>query len=150
MDLQTIGTAYTTLQFITEAFNLALATKIDEKTRLKIYEAMQRTTSLQNNLFQAQQQLLLLQQENHELKKQIETSQNWASRAAQYKLVKTIGSAMVYEFQGEPHHYACPTCFEINRISILQDSGDKYSSAWPCKTCDQSYKVSQAEPIRFP
>ena len=148
MDLVSIGTAYSSLQLIRDSFTLALNAKIDEQTRSKIHAAMEQITKLQDSLFAAQQQLFQLQQENQDLRRQLESSEGWSNRAAQYKLVHTPGSATVYEFQGEPSHYACPACFEQQRVSILQNSGSVYSGAWPCKVCNQSYEVSVAQPIR--
>ena len=147
MNLEIIGTAYTSLQFIRDSIGLALSAKIDEQTRAKIHSAMDQIIGLQDGLFQTQQQLFSLQQENQSLKRQLEAAQAWESRTASYRLIRAPGSAMVYEFEGEPHHYACPNCFEQGRISVLQDSNSKYSGPWPCKACNQLFLVSISQPI---
>ena len=122
-----ISTAYTALQFIRDSMTLALNAKIDEETRAKIHAAMDQITKLQDGLFHTQQQLLSLQQDNDSLRKQLASVANWEERASKYKLIRAIGNAMVYEFLEQPHHFACPVCFENEKISILQDGNSRHS-----------------------
>jgi hypothetical protein len=147
MDIVSIGTAYTSLQLIRDSIGLALNAKVDEQTRVKIHAAMDHITKLQDGLFQTQQQLLTLQQENEALRNQLAAAHSWQARGANYRLVQAVGGAMVYEYQGVPHHFACPKCFEDERISILQHPGGRYSGRWPCMACAQYYNVTVAEPI---
>ncbi len=56
-------------------------------------------------------------------------------------LTTTPGGALVYAFSGSPSHFACPTCFEEYRVSILQD-GKVISGAWDCPACKTHFNVS--------
>jgi hypothetical protein len=141
MDLTTLTSAYTALQFIRDSMTLAVGAKVDEQTRAKIHAAMDHITTLQDGLFHTQQQLLSLQQENDSLKRELFSAAAWDSRANQYTLVSTPGRAMVYQFSGQPAHYACPNCYETKRISVLQDRG-VMSGAWDCPACSKSFRVS--------
>lgn len=146
MDLTALSSAYTALQFIRDSMTLAVGAKIDEGARAKIHAAMDQITKLQDGLFHTQQQLLSLQQENESLKRELTGVEAWDSRAAQYTLVSTPGTAMVYHFSGEPAHYACPNCFETRRISILQDRR-VVSGSWDCPSCSKSFRISRPRPM---
>lgn len=121
--------------------SLAINSKIDEEARSKIHSALDQVAGLHDMLFHTQQQLLGLQQENADLKRQVAAAQSWEQRAAQYSLVKSSGRALVYRFSGQPEHYACPNCFETSRISILQDRGVA-AGLWDCPACSQSFNVT--------
>lgn len=144
MDLTALTGAYAAVQFMRDSMSVALNAKIDEQARSKINEAMDQISKLQDGLFHTQQELLQLQQANENLRKQIAESSAWNERAKQYSLVKTNGSALVYEYSGQPHHFACPNCFESQRISALQDDRTIRGS-FSCKTCDKQFLV---EPVR--
>lgn len=124
--------------------SLALNAKIDEQARTKIHEAMDQITHLQDGLFHTQQELLALQQTNENLRKELAAVSSWAERANQYQLVQTQGKAVVYEFSGHPHHFACPTCFERQAISPLQDKRQS-NGAFFCPVCSKDFSV---DPVR--
>lgn len=140
MDISTINAAYASLRFIRDSLSIALDAKVDEKTRAKIHEAMGQITSLQDGLFQAQQQLFALIQQNEELRKSVASMNSWKIRAATYNLIQAAGGGLVYEFKDNPKHYACPSCFEQSRISILQDTRT-YERLWDCPVCKASFKL---------
>jgi NAD-dependent SIR2 family protein deacetylase len=127
-----------------DSMSLALNAKIDEEARAKIHAAMDQITQLQDGLFHTQQQLLTLQQKNESLRKELAAMSAWEDRAAQYQLVQSPGRAVVYHFSGQPEHYACPTCFENQRISPLQDMKQPNGVFW-CAYCDKNFPV---DPVR--
>ena len=144
MDLTALTSAYTALQFMRDSMSLALNAKIDEEARSKIHAAMDQITKLQDGLFHSQQQLLELQQINESLRKELAAVSSWDERVKQYSLVQAPGKAMVYEFSGQPHHYACPVCFERKIITPLQD-GKSFTGMFSCKACDKDFTV---DPVR--
>ncbi|WP_156458400.1 hypothetical protein [Rhodanobacter sp. Root627] len=144
MDLSALTSAYTALQFMRDSMSLALNAKIDEEARAKIHAAMDQITRLQDGLFHTQQELLALQQTNENLRKELAAVSSWAERANQYQLVQTQGKAVVYEFSGQPHHFACPTCFERQAISPLQDKRQP-NGAFFCAVCSKDFSV---DPVR--
>ena len=144
MDFTALTTAYTGLQFLRDSRSVALNAKIDEEARSKINGALDQISKLQDGLFQTQQNLLALQQENAELRASLQKHDAWAGKSSQYVLTATIGRAIVYKFSGEPSHYACPTCFESQKISPLQD--DKLpAGTFTCNACKAQFKV---DPLR--
>ncbi|MBD9437959.1 hypothetical protein IB223_17810 [Pseudoxanthomonas sp. PXM03] len=144
MDLSAITSAYTALQFMRDSMSLALNAKIDEEARAKIHAAMDQITKLQDGLFHTQQQLLALQQTNEALRKELATMSAWEDRTSEYKLVQAPGRAVVYQYSGEPRHYACPTCYESRKISPLQDMKQPNGDFW-CATCNKNFPV---DPVR--
>ena len=144
MDFTALTSAYTGLQFLRDSMSLALNAKIDEEARSKINGALDQISKLQDGLFQTQQSLLALQQENSALRDTLEKHNAWVARSAQYSLTATAGKALVYQFSGTPVHFACPTCFESQRISPLQD--DKLpAGTFTCKACKSQFNV---DPLR--
>ena len=124
-----------------------MTAKIDEATRLKMSEALDKLIGAQDSLFDAQQKMFELQEQNASLKRSLEEAERWVAKSDSYKLTSSPGGAVVYEFSGTPPHYACPICFESKRIAILQDRKVSFGT-WDCPGCKAEYNVSESESIR--
>lgn len=67
------------------------------------------------------------------------------SKRARYDLVKTSAGHILWQLKqdqanGEPIHYACPSCMEDGRISILQG----HDEGAECTKCKQWYQIKHA------
>jgi predicted RNA-binding Zn-ribbon protein involved in translation (DUF1610 family) len=91
---------------------------VKEKAR----EVIDKLGDAQDTLYQLRDELLTVQTDNADLKRQIAEADEWKRTAAHYELVKTAGGAIVYKFKGSPEHYACPNCMGAKRITPLQDN----------------------------
>lgn len=97
----------------------------------------------QDRLSAVHGELLDLREENYRLRRTLEDHDRRQERFDQYSLVRTPGSAQVYQ-NGEPpdEHYACPVCFERQEIQVLQRLAPA-SGLYDCPSCKASYSVLQ-------
>lgn len=142
-----LSASYTALRFVRDSMSVALGAKIDEGARVKISEALERLTSVQDCLFEAQQRMFQLQAENTQLKSALADAQSWSDRAGAYSLDVSPGGAVVYRYSGVPEHFACPICLEKKTIAILQDR-KVISGTWDCPSCKAEYAVSESKTFR--
>jgi predicted RNA-binding Zn-ribbon protein involved in translation (DUF1610 family) len=108
--------------------------KIDAAVKEKAREVIDKLGDAQDTLYQLRDELLNVQTDNADLKRQIAEADEWTGTAAHYEMVKTSGGAIVYKFKGSPEHYACPNCMGAKRITPLQDnrtSSGKYRCTSP-------------------
>lgn len=102
------------------------------------------TLEAQEKIMELREFALQLQEENIELKNQLKIKEELLNKINSYKLIETIGGAMVYEAIEEPKHYACPKCMSNNEIHILQGQGSS-SSKVECPNCNNKFKVRETE-----
>lgn len=88
-----------------------------------------------------------LQAENAELRSTLNKSEKFAARSTQYRLTKFKDGAVAYEFvgnsaEGIAHHLACPTCFEDEKMAILQPLHVGFGTTqMGCPVCKTSVAV---------
>lgn len=124
----------------------ALKTAFDISRGLKdINDATVRNSAvidLQEKILSAQQAQFELIKRIEDLEKEIAAISKSQKQLDRYKLTNYGGETFAYELkaetaEGEPIHRACPTCFQNNKISVLQfdfrrDTGqDRYQ----CPSC---------------
>ncbi|MDR5819848.1 hypothetical protein [Caballeronia sp. LZ043] len=149
MDLTAIAGAYQGIRNIKEIVSGFIDSKADAAAKEKVFDVKERLGAIQDTLFELRDTLAALQDENARLRAQVAAGEAWQQRAAEYKLVETTGGAIVYQYSGEPAHYACPNCFEGKKVSILQ-SNRSYKGSYSCKACDASYLLEPLKPIAPP
>jgi rubredoxin len=89
-----------------------------------------------------------LQDENHKLSTELRRKNGWSDKAARYRLSQPSGGAsFAYLHVGEPEHWACPTCFELEKVSVLQP-WDEETGAFRCTVCQVLYYVDAPKPRR--
>ena len=64
---------------------------------------------------------------------------------ARYRKVNTVGGATVWEFASEPHHYACPTCWDTSIMMLQPQSA--MSGEFYCPRCKTSYPIGPMQPL---
>lgn len=129
--------------------------KIDSAVKDKAREVIEKLGDAQDTLYLLRDELLNVQTDNADLKRQIAEADEWKATAAQYEMVKTEGGAIVYKFKGTPEHYACPNCVGGKRITPLQDNrtqSGKYRCTNP--SCNGAEFPVQPQkpfpPLRYP
>jgi hypothetical protein len=147
MDMTTITAALTSVRAIKELLQAATRLKIDNETIVQINNALNEVAAMQEQLFEAREQLFNLQKENDELRQQIKAHDDWTTRLDAFLLNKTIGGAVVYESRtNKPKHYACPHCIERQQIQILQDL-NLMSGDFKCPGCKNTYPIDEKQKI---
>ena len=146
MDIALVTGAYQGLKATKEILTTIFDAKVDAETKPKILEALQKLGEAQDTLFSMREELFALQEEKNAIKQQLAEALSWQSKADQYSLTKTAGEAIVYKFNGEPEHFACPSCFNSKVIHILQ-TNRALSGKYRCTGCGSEFPV---EPQKAP
>jgi len=141
MVMDTITAAYSGLKVAKDIFTGVAELKIEADSIVKINDAVKKVGDAQDVLFQLRGDLFNLQEQNNELKQQIDKQNDWNSRIENYELVKTEGGAIVYKSKNEPAHYICTTCKENNEIQILQDNRT-HTGKYRCVKCKAEFPVN--------
>jgi hypothetical protein len=140
MDVTSITGAYQGLKAAKDILGVLFDAKVDAEAKPKILEALQKLGEAQDTLFALREELFSLQTTNGQLRQEIADSKTWQSTASQYDLVKTAGGAVVYKFKGEPEHFACPSCFNLKQVHILQ-TNRTMSGKFRCTGCSSEFPV---------
>lgn len=93
----------------------------------KAVELQQALLSAQNNALQAQGEQFKLLDQMRALEAENRSLKAWDAEQTRYRMVSPWQGATVFailkrECSGQPPHWACPTCFDGGRRSILVDS----------------------------
>lgn len=145
MDIASLTGAIQSLKAAKQLVGAAFDAKVDAEVKVKIGEAMERLGEAQEGMFELREDLHRLQNERDDLKKSLQALESWAARSGCYSLAKTHGGAVVYQFTGEPLHYACPSCFNKHEIHPLQDI--RAAGLYRCTGCGSDYPVAPRPPI---
>ena len=152
MDITTITTAYEGLKVGKTLLKAVYDSKVEADSKEKINEVMSKLGEAQDTLFTMREELFRLQSDNKELKDKYSEIENWLKKSEQYTLTKTTGGAVVYKFNDEPEHFACPSCIEKKTIQILQDNRTM-SGKYRCVGCESEYPINprtKQPPIKMP
>jgi hypothetical protein len=149
MDFASIGAAIASGKALKDIIQGLVGLKVDTEVLYRINEAQTQVSNLLGALLEAQGDLFKLLNENQELRRQIQTHEDWEKRKGGYQLQQTAGGALVYaSLSTSPAHYLCPHCFEKRDIQILQDLHVP-TGAFGCPGCKEKYPVKRPTPITF-
>jgi hypothetical protein len=141
-----ISAAYSGLKFAKDSLTTIVKTKIDNDTQLAITGILERLGQAQDVLFELRDKLANLQNENHQLKDELQQIQGWNKTAENYELTKTPGGAVVYKYTSTPVHHICPSCFEKKEIHILQDR-KVATGIHDCPNCKASFPIDKQKEL---
>lgn len=144
MDIAAFASAYESLKAAKDIIRAAIEAKVDAEAKSKVINALEQLGNAQDALFGLREDLLNLQTENATLRQELADVQSWEARASQYQLARTAGGAVVYKFNGDPEHFACPSCFNRQQIHILQDCR-VVSGRFRCTGCAADFLVNPYE-----
>lgn len=121
---------------------------LEGKADTKAYElaiaSNKEIMEMQTIILQVQQAMFASQLENQRLQKELETTQDKSKKSDMYKLIKNDFGMVLLEYQGEPHHFACPSC-EVTKghhIKLQQHS----ECHLRCTSCETIYQSEIIEP----
>lgn len=146
MEMTSIVAALNGLNTAKDILSGVLGAKIGAEVREKVAEVVDRFGVAQDAMYELREELFRLQSENQSLRNRLADVDSWNKRFAQYSLAKTIGGAVVYVSNGEPVHYACPSCVNQQQIQILQDNRTM-SGKYRCAGCKAEFPI---EPQKRP
>ena len=141
MDFTTITAAYEGLKTSKQILGAIFDAKVDAEAQPKVIAALEQLGNAQDALFALREELFKLQTENDALRRQLSEAQSWVVRSSQYNLVQTDGGAVVYKFNADPKHFACPSCFNKQQLQILQDNRT-ISGEFRCTGCNSEFPVN--------
>lgn len=144
MDIATVGAAYEGLKASKQILGAFFEAKVDAEARPKVLAALEQLGNAQDALFALREELFRLQTDNEALRRQLAEAQSWEARTNQYKLARTAGGAVVYKFNGDPEHFACPSCFNKQEIHVLQDNRTM-SGKFRCTGCAAEFPINPRE-----
>jgi hypothetical protein len=70
----------------------------------------------------------------------LKSKEKWEDKAKNYKLFQANDS-IVYLCEDDPMHFACPTCFGLEKLQILQQV-DQDGSKHKCYSCGRTYFIN--------
>lgn len=140
MDIVAIAGAVQGLDAARKLISGVFDATVDVAAKEKKLEVMQKLEDVQNSLFSLREELFKLQSENNQLRSTIDNFESWQAKADQYELFNTPGGAIVYKFNGQPEHFACPSCFNKKELHFLQDNRTN-SGKYRCTGCKSEYPI---------
>jgi DNA-directed RNA polymerase subunit M/transcription elongation factor TFIIS len=121
--------------------------KVDAKAHELAIASNKEIMEIQTTIIQIQQAMFASQLENQRLQKELETVQIKDKKENMYKLTKNEHGMVLLEYQGEPHHFACPSCKETSGLYIpLQMLG---KTLLKCTSCQNDYRIAPYQPIKI-
>ncbi|MBU0620553.1 MAG: hypothetical protein KJ795_01775 [Gammaproteobacteria bacterium] len=149
MDIVSIGAAYEGLKNSKQILGAIFEAKVDAEAKPRVLAALEQLGDAQDALFSLREELFRLQTENDLLRRQLADANSWDTRAGQYQLTHTDGGAVVFKFNGQPEHFACPSCFNKHEIHILQDNRTM-SGKFRCTGCTAEFPIKPHESAPAP
>lgn len=154
VDIAAIASAYEGLKAAKHLFEGFIESKVDLAAQAKIQAAVEQVGKAQHTLYELRDELFSIQQKNEELRRALDAIDAWKETSSAYALAKTDGGAVVYKYNSDPLHYACPSCYNKKQIQILQDNRT-ISGKFRCTGCAAEFPINPAvkvkpEPIRYP
>lgn len=112
--------------------------KADSKAYALAIASNKEIMEIQNTIIQIQSAMFASQQENQRLQKELEATLDKSKKSDMYKLAMNKFGMLLLEYQGEPHHFACPSCHETSGHHIKLQ---KYRKCFlKCTSCESVYQ----------
>ena len=147
MDIVSINAAIASGKALKDIIQGLIGLKVDNEVLYRITQAQAQVSHLLGAPLETQGDLFKLQNENQNLRRQIETQEDWEKRKADYQLEQTAGGATVCASASDsPKHYTCPRCMVKREIQILQDLRG-VSGEFECPGCKTRYPINPSKPM---
>lgn len=142
--LKSLGTG---LSATKELASAVIDGKAEERARELAMASNKEIMEVQQTIINIQAAIFELQQENQELKQELSKAQSETDKSSKYTLTKNNFGMILLEHVGEPHHFACPTCYKAKDLLIpLQQSGPSYIK---CTECENIFQTESARPYNL-
>lgn len=134
MDISTITSAYSAIKAIKEIGTSLLDAKIDTESKQRVSDVIEKLGSVQDTLFYIREELLKVQNENHELKEKIKVLEEKLNEKSKVHYIKPSYWVIEGEEKDGPF---CQKCYDTDKNLVrLQDCGN---DIWTCRECKSPY-----------
>jgi len=135
MDITTITSAYSAVKSIKDLGSALLDAKIDADSKQKISEVLTKLGGIQDTLFYIREELLRVQEENHQLKSEIK--QLNIKHQEQNNIQYEKPSYWVIDKESKDGPF-CQRCYDADKKLVRLQGGN--NDAWTCRECKISYQ----------
>lgn len=139
-----IAAAVGSLKAARELLKLGIDAKADAQAKDRVIEVLDKLGKAQDSLYDLREELFRLQSENERLTLEAAERDRFEDRLRQYSLWQGERGAVVYKFNGEPNHYACPACVNQKRIEVLQKAANE---SHQCPSCKTWFRINPTTPF---
>lgn len=142
-----IGAALASFNAIKQLGRGLYEAKVDADVKEKAREILDKLGDAQDVLYALREELLRMQGENADLRRQIGEADRWASQVGEYTMMAAAGGAMVLHHNTVPGLFACPACASARKLVPLQDLRNR-AGTYVCPGCKAHYPVKEEKPYR--
>jgi TolA-binding protein len=121
----------------------------DVKINQEISKMLDSVLEAKIGLLEASETIGKLQEQLRQSESRIAEMETWEQKSSAYVLGTTQGRATVYVYSGDPAHYACPSCFNLKQIQVLQPIKN-FSGSFNCPGCKSSFPVDKRRDPNVP
>ena len=143
-----IGAAQTSIKALMDVARGAMAATVDHQVKDKLIEIQTAILDAQQKLGDAQGERLSLLHELAETKQRLLAFETAKAALDAYELHEIDSGRFLYRAKNHSvAHYACPTCHNGGKVSILQHvRGGEKRIIYTCTTCKFKFGVGPSDP----
>lgn len=127
----------------------------DGEVNKVVIELQQSILNLQATIFDTQAKMEELNRLKNEAEEKLRNRDEWQKEKERYHLFEIAPGIVVYALKpddksGEPRHYLCPSCFQVNKKQFLQRPSPHHTN-YKCNACNLEIRTDSgihAESIR--
>lgn len=134
MDAGSISAAYSAIKAIKDIGTDLLGGKVDEEVRRRVADVLEKLGGVQDTLFFVREELLRVQDENHELKRKLREMRQEAEERG--KVVYEKPSYWINDGEERDGPF-CQRCYDVDK-SLVRLQGGK-NDQWACHECKGTY-----------
>jgi len=134
MDMATIVSAYSAVKNIKEIGEVLLNAKIDADSKQRVTEVIEKLGGIQDTLFYIREELLKVQEENHNLKVQVKQLEEKLQQKGKLQYIKPSYWVVEGETGDGPF---CQRCYDAESKLVRLQEGSR--DFWNCRECKNNY-----------
>lgn len=151
MDMTTIAAAQASIKAVLGLAQGATAAVVDHQLKERLISIQAAILDTQAKLGDAQEERLDLLNQVAELKEKVRSFEQARASLASYRLHEIDPGKFLYKYVDEgPEdvaHFACPTCHNAGKVTVLQTSKTGANQlCYMCKTCKFTMYVGPSNP----
>lgn len=153
MDMTTIAAAQASIKAVLGLAQGATAAAVDHQLKERLISIQAAILDTQAKLGDAQEERLSLLNQVADLQEKVRGFEQARSALASYELHEIEQGKLLYKYVGKGGvaHYACPTCHNGGKVTVLQATKTgAQQHCYVCKTCKFVLYVGPSNPTRPP
>lgn len=153
MDLTTIAAAQASVKAVLQLAKGATQAAVDNQLKERLIGIQGAILDAQEKLADAQEERLNLLQQVAELRERLRRHEATQAALDAYELQAVEDGMFLYRFKQEEfggvHHFACPTCHNSGKVTVLQSKKTgAQQTMYFCQTCKFDLFVGPNDPPR--